>query len=613
MDRHPTVSPQALAGLPTRPGVYLFRGEGGEVLYVGKAKSLRTRVRSYFRQESSHSVKTRELARRITSLDTIVVGSETEALILEANLIKEHHPRFNIQLRDDKRYPYIKVTTQEPFPRVFVTRQVRNDGARYFGPYTSVGPLRQALEVVKRLYTVRSCRYDLPREAPDRPCLDYHIGRCLAPCVGLQSQEAYQGMMREILRILGGDTESLGEEVRGRMAEAADALRFEEAARLRDVARGLDTIAREQRVHRVEGGDQDVLTVARDGDQAAGVALRIRGGLLLGRETLRITEAGKEADQELLSAFALRYYLGRGEEGTLDLPREVLLPQDFPDRSLLEAVLSQRAGRRVMLRVPQRGEKRRLVQLGESNARNALEDEVTALSHGPDRADEALYDLQDRLDLKVVPRLMVCFDVSHIQGRETVASAVVFENGAPKRSEYRHMRIKGEWGNDDYRSMAEAVTRHLRRRLEEASPLPELVVIDGGKGQLGAALEALEALGLRQVAVAALAKQQEEVFLPGRPAPVLLAGRDPALHLLQRIRDEAHRFAVSYNRKLRSKRTLRSQLEEIPGVGPARQQALLAHFGSVRAIRDASREDIARLPGFGPNLALRILTYLRTR
>jgi excinuclease ABC subunit C len=613
MDRHPALASQLLAGLPTRPGVYLFRGEGGEILYVGKAKSLRNRVRSYFGKEGSQTIKTRELVRRIASLETIVVGSEVEALILEANLIKEHHPRFNIQLRDDKRYPYIKVTAQERFPRVFVTRQVRNDGARYFGPYTSVGPLRQALEVVKRLYTVRSCRYDLPGEAPDRPCLDHHIGRCLAPCVGLQSEEAYRGMVLEILRILGGDTETLREEVGSRMRDASLSLRFEEAARLRDVARGLETIAREQRVHRVEGGDQDILAVARDGELAAGVALRIRGGLLLGRETLCISDAGEESDRDILSAFAVRFYLGRGEEGTLDLPREILVPQDFPDRSLLEAVLGERAGHRVVVRVPQRGEKRRLVQLGESNARNAMEDGVASLADGPDRADEALYDLQDRLDLKVVPRLMACFDISHIQGRDTVASVVVFENGVPKRSDYRHMRIRGEWGNDDFRSMAEAVTRHFRRRLEEAVPLPDLVLIDGGKGQLSAAREALEALGLRQVSLAALAKQEEEVYLPGRPDPLILSERDRALHLLQRLRDEAHRFAVTYNRKLRSRRTLRSQLEEIPGVGPARQQALLSHFGSVKAVCEASPEDIARLPGFGPGMALRILTYLRRR
>ena len=605
------ISSQVLSRLPTSHGVYIFKDTSGEILYIGKAKSLRPRIRSYFRGGASHSIKTQELVRRVESLDTIVVGSEAEALILEANLIKEHHPRFNIQLRDDKKYPYIRVTIMETFPRVFVTRDVRNDGSRYFGPFTSVGPLRQALEVVKRLYWVRSCRYDLPREAPDRPCLDYHIGRCLAPCVGLQSQESYDGMIQEILRILDGETESLRDEVGERMKEASQDLRFEEAARLRDVGRGLETIAREQRVHKVQGEDQDVLALARDGDMATGVALRIRRGLLLGRETQRFSDASVEEDSTLLSAFVSRYYLGRGEEGSLDLPREVLLPVDFEDRPLLEEVLSERAGRKVRLVVPKRGPRHRLVKLAGTNARNALEDGVPVSEDMGDRADDALFELQDRLDLKVVPRTMVCFDISHIQGSDTVGSAVIFENGAPKKAGYRHMKIRGKWGNDDYRSMAEAVSRYFRRARDEGTPLPDLVVIDGGKGQLNAALEALKQLDLPQVAVVALAKREEEVFLAGASDALSLPRRDRALHLLQRIRDEAHRFAVTYNRKLRSKRTLQSQLEEIPGVGPGRQKDLLNHFGSVRAIRKASPEEIARIPGFGRGLALRILTYLK--
>ena len=605
------ISPELLRSLPTSPGVYLFRSGGGEILYVGKAKALRARVRSYFRQDASHSIKTRELVKRVSSLDTIVVGSEAEALILESNLIKEHRPRFNILLKDDKKYPYIKVTSREDFPRVFVTRDVRNDGSRYFGPFTSVGPLRQALEVIKRLYTVRSCRYDLLREAPDRPCLDYHIGRCLAPCVGLQSQGEYGTMIQEILRILDGDTDTLRGEVADRMAQASKDLRFEEAARLRDVGRGLDTIAREQRVHRVLGRDHDVLALARDGGTAVAVALRIRKGLLLGRDAHRFSNVGNEADHELLSVFSTRYYLGRGEEGTLDLPREVLLPADFPDRTTLEAVLTERTGRKVLLKVPKRGEKLRLVELATTNAHNALEDRVSAEIQGADRADEDLFDLQERLELKVVPRVIVCFDISHLQGSETVASAVVFENGAPKKAEYRHMKIKGAWGNDDYRSMAEAVNRYFRRRLDEDRPLPDLVVIDGGKGQLNAALEPLQDLGLQQVAVAALAKREEEVFLPGVPDPVVLGRRNPSLHLLQRVRDEAHRFAITYNRKLRSRRTLSSRLEEIPGIGPTRQNALLTHFGSVKGVREAPPEEIARLSGFSQALALRVLAYLK--
>jgi excinuclease ABC subunit C len=580
------------------------------VLYVGKAKSLRARVRSYFQREADLGAKNRELMRCVEAVETIVVGSEAEALILEANLIKEHRPRFNILMRDDKSYPYIKVTVQEPFPRVFVTRRLVNDGARYFGPYTSVGPMRQALEVVKRLHTVRSCRYKLPADAPDRPCLDFHIGRCLAPCVGLQSQGEYRAMIDEIVRILEGDTEQLRGTVEARMHAASEALDFERAARMRDVLAGLDALAGQQRVHRAEGGDMDVVGLARDGQLGAGVVLKIRAGVLLGRDALRFAEILEASDEDVLGSLVARHYLGSGEAASVDLPRQVLLPADIADRGLVEEILSEAAGRRVRVDVPLRGDKRRLLELAEQNARHVLEDRVAALAYAADRAEDPLFSLQEELDLKVVPRLMVCFDISHMQGAETVASAVVFENGEPRRSEYRHMRIKGDWGNDDFRSMAEAVTRYFRRRRDEGKPVPDLAVIDGGKGQLGAAGAALRALGLPDVAVAALAKREEEVHLRGRAEPIRLDRRHHALHLLQRIRNEAHRFALRYNRKLRGKRTLRSDLGDIPGIGPRRQTALLRRFGSLRGVKDASREEIARVPGFSAALASRILTYL---
>ncbi len=599
-----------LARLSTRPGVYLFKDDRGRVLYVGKAKSLRSRVRSYFGRSADLSAKNRELVRQIASVDTIVVGSEAEALILEANLIKEHRPRFNILLRDDKRYPYIKVTVAEPFPRVYVTRRVVNDGSRYFGPYTDVGPMRQALEVVKRLHTVRSCRYALPREAPDRPCLDYHIGRCKAPCVGLQSREDYRAMIDEIVRILEGDTEEVRAQVEASMHEASRALDFERAATLRDVLTGLDALAREQRVQRTRGGDFDVVGLARDGDLGAGAILRVRAGVLLGRDALRLSGIAEDGDEAVLASLLGRHYLGGGVAAARDLPREILMPLDFEDREVMADVLSEAAGRRVQLLVPRRGEKLRLVELAAQNARQVLEDRVAALAYTADRAEDPLFSLQDELDLKVVPRLMVCFDISHIQGTDTVASVVLFENGEPKRSGYRHMRIRGDWGNDDFRSMEEAVTRYFRRRLEREEPLPDLVVIDGGRGQLGAAGAALASLGLEDAAVVALAKREEEVWVPGRPDPIRLDRRDRALHVLQRIRDEAHRFAVRYNRKLRTARTLRSDLGDIPGVGPKRQALLLRRFGSLRGVREASREEIARVPGFSEALASRILTYL---
>jgi excinuclease ABC subunit C len=604
------VDRERLTKLPTRPGVYLFRDARGLVLYVGKAKSLRGRVRSYFQREADLSAKNRELVKLIDDVETIVVGSEGEALILEANLIKEHRPRFNILMRDDKQYPYIKVTVREPFPRVYVTRRVTADGSRYFGPYTSVGPMRQALEVIKRLHTVRSCRYDLPRDGPERPCLDYHIGRCHAPCVGLQSEAEYRAMIDEILRILDGETEQLRGKVEAGMHEASSALDFERAANLRDVLAGLDSLARQQRVHNASGGSLDIVAVARDGELGAGVVLKVRGGLLLGRESQRFAGIRDEPDEALLGSLVSRHYLGGGDAAVGDLPRQILLPSDFEDRQLLGEILSAAAGRAVHVHVPRRGDKIRLLELAAQNARQVLEDRVTALAYAADRAEEALFSLQDELDLKVVPRLMVCFDISHTQGTETVGSAVVFENGEPKRAEYRHMRVKGDWGNDDYRSMAEVVGRYFRRRIDEGRPVPDLAVIDGGKGQLTAARDALRALGVADVAVIALAKREEEVFLPGRREPVRLDRRDRALHLLQRIRDEAHRFAVRYNRKLRSKRTIRSDLASIPGIGPRRQRVLLRRFGSLKGVKEATRDEIARIPGFSETLASRILTYL---
>ncbi|MCH7934507.1 MAG: excinuclease ABC subunit UvrC [Gemmatimonadetes bacterium] len=601
-----------LKNLPTRPGVYLFKDAAGEVVYVGKASSLRPRVRSYF-SVSKQSPKTREMMRHVVSLETIVVGSEAEALILEANLIKEYHPRFNIQLRDDKRYPYIKVTTEEPFPRVFVTRKLHDDGSRYFGPYTSVGVMRQALEVIKRLYTVRSCSYDLPREAPERACLDYHIGRCLAPCIGLQDRASYGAMIGEILKILDGETEGVRKRVADLMQEASDGLEFERAARLRDVLSGLDSLARQQRVERLRGGDYDVVGLARDGDLAATVVLRIRSGVLLGRDTQRFSDVGDESDASLITTFASRYYLSSGTGATRrasHLPREILIPSDFDDRELVEDILSAEAGRRLRVYAPKKGSKARLSELAADNARHALEDRLTALEQVEDRAETVLYDLRDRLDLKIVPRLIVCVDISHHQGTETVGSAIVFENGAPKKSEYRHMRVKGDWGNDDYRSMAEVVSRYFRRRMDEERPIPDLLVVDGGKGQLGAARAALEELGVTDVALAALAKREEVIFRPDRSDPIRLGRKNPALHLLQRLRDEAHRFAISYNRKLRKKRTLRSDLGEIPGIGPERQKLLLSRFGSVRGVRGATAQELARLPGISEGLAVRVLTYL---
>jgi excinuclease ABC subunit C len=599
-----------LASMPARPGVYFFKDGAGDILYIGKAKSLRARVRSHFAVDAATSLKNREMLRRVADVDTIVVGSEAEALLLEANLIKEHRPRFNIQLRDDKRYPYIKVTLQETFPRVYVTRRLDNDGARYFGPYTEVGAMRQALEVVKRLYTVRSCRYDLPAEAPARPCLDYHIGRCLAPCVGLQTREAYRLMVDEILEVLGGRTRHVRERVAADMRQAAHNLDFERAATLRDVLGGLDGLERRQRALDVRGGDTDVIGLARDRDQACAVLLRVRGGKLLGREVDFFENLDGAADEEVASTAATRFYFGRGEHGLADLPREVLLPFTFEDRATIEELLSDAAERRVATRVPVRGDKLRLVELAGQNARHLLEERAVIGNTVEARADDVLYDLQEALELKVVPRLITCFDISHTQGTEVVGSGVAFRNGEPDKSEYRRFRIRGDWGNDDYRSMHEVVSRYLARRLADGRPLPELIVIDGGRGQLGAAVRAAAETGASDVAFASLAKREEEVYLVGRPEPVRLPRTSAALRLLQRLRNEAHRFAHDYNRKLRGRTTLASELGTIAGIGPARQRALLERFGSVRALRKATADEIAGVAGFSRRLAEEVVRHL---
>ncbi|CAI8018952.1 UvrABC system protein C [Geodia barretti] len=597
-----TITARELDHLPVLPGVYLLKGPDGEVLYIGKANSLRARVRSYFRPDRSQSLRTLELARRTAEVETIVAGSGAEALILEANLIKEYRPRFNIQLRDDKSYPHIKVTVAEPFPRVFVTRRLRQDGSRYFGPYTSVGLMRQSLEVVKRLYTVRSCRYQLPREAPARPCLDHHIGRCQAPCVGRQSQESYREMIEEILRVLGGETRAVRGRVEARMEAAADALDFEAAARHRNVLKGLDALSRRQRAYRLGGGDQDVIGLARDGELGTAVVLRIREGILLGRETRRLSSLSDEDDGTLLGAVASRFYLGSG--------REVLVPAEFEDRTVLESILilSRAAGRKVVFHRPQRGDKVRLIELANANARHTMEDRVTALEYAADRADEVLYDLQNRLGLKVVPRLMACLDVSHTQGTDVVASVVVFENGEPRKAGYRRRRIRGDWGNDDFRSMEEAVSRYAKRLVREEAPVPDLVLVDAASQALRLGVLHTDSVRVR-LALCANARGCA-VFLLGRAGPVRMGRADRSLHLLQRMRDEAHRFAISYNRQLRRRRTIQSELEQIPGIGKSRRQTLLARFGSVRGVRSTSQAEIARLPGFSDVLATRVLTYL---
>ena len=589
-----------LPHLPESPGVYLWKDADGTVLYVGKAKRLRSRVRSYFASEHFESPKTRGLVRQVGDLETIVVPSEAHALILEANLIKEYKPRFNIALRDDKSYPYIKVTLNEPFPRVWVTRRLTNDGARYFGPYTDVGAMRRALNVVKRVFTVRSCNYDMPREMPERACLDHHIGRCKAPCILAQSQADYRAMIDEVVLFLEGKTAEVTRRVRERMAEAAERLDFERAAEMRDALAKLERLEEPTVVMEVEGGDRDVVGYARDGDDAVVAIMRIRGGKLLARDHRFLANIDGDPDSAVLSAYLARTYVGA--EGRA---AELLVPFDFEDRELLEqSVPGTRIG------VPQRGPRRELVDLADQNARHLLEEQKLTADEQEERAASPVYELQRALGLLVVPRSLVCFDISHAQGTDTVASMVWFENGRAKRSEYRKFKVQSVQGIDDFKSMHEVVSRYFARRVAEQKPLPDLVVIDGGKGQLNAAHDALAALGLGDRPLISLAKREEEIFVFGRADSLRLPRRSPALRLLQQARDEAHRFAVTFQRKRRSLRTVTSELLRIPGVGPAKRKQLLQAFGSVQGVRDAGEEAVAQLPGFTRAGARRLLDAL---
>ncbi len=601
------ISPQtasATLNLPDTPGVYLWKAADGTVLYVGKAKRLRARVRSYLTGDGLVTPKTRALMEQAAALETIVVPDEPSALMLEANLIKEHRPRFNILLRDDKSYPFVKVTVQEPYPRVYVTRKVLDDGARYFGPYTDVGAMRRALNVVKRIFTVRSCRYDMPREMPERACLDFYIKRCKGPCIGAQTGAEYREMIAEVVTFLSGRTDEVVRSIRERMSNASDRMEYEQAAEFRDAIQHLSSIEEPTAMVDVGGGDRDILGYARDGDDACVAILVVRGGKLLAREHRLLEHVEDAQDADVLGAFMSSEYLVRESR-----PEELLVPFAFADQDLIVQVAP-----RLNVRTPQRGQKRELLDVADQNARHLLEEFRLEGLEADERAADPVYSLGRELGLQKIPRSLVCFDNSTAQGRDNVGAVVWFENGRPRRAEYRTMRVKsiGETsGPDDFASMREVVSRYFTRRVAEGKPLPDLVVVDGGKGQLGAAADALDEAGLEKLPLVALAKREEEVFVRGRTEPLRLPRRSAALRLLQRARDEAHRSAVTYNRKRRSARTVTSELLRVPGIGPSRRRALLTALGSLQGIREATPEVIAAVPGFSLKTAERILNALR--
>ena len=587
--------------LPDSPGVYIMKDARGKIIYVGKAIVLKNRVRQYFQSSRNQAPKVRAMVSHVADFETIMTANEVESLILEANLIKKHRPRYNIRLKDDKSYPYVKVTVQEEYPRVFITRRVLRDGARYFGPYTNVTALRDSLKLLKRLFPLRTCR-----TMPDRPCLEYHIKRCLAPCVGKVTAEDYRAMIRAVLLFLEGRTDDVERELEHRMALAAEAYHFETAARLRDQLTAVRKAAERQNI--VTGaGDQDALGMARS---AAGVCVQIffiRGGKMIGREHFLLRGSEEESDADILRAFLEQYY----NQATF-VPREVLLPHTIDDaaRAVIEQWLAEKkGGGKVALLTPQRGTKHDLVMMATGNAEKFLADEETHRSLVDEQTLGAVEELGRYLGLKKPPHRMECFDISHNQGQETVASMVVFEGGMPKKSDYRRFKIKSAEGKpDDFLSMREVTTRRYVGLPEDE--LPDLIIIDGGKGQLSSALEIIRnEAGHKDVPVVGLAKQFELIFTEGNSEPVELPRRSQSLYLVQRIRDEAHRFAITFHRKLRGKRNLVSVLDHIVGVGPKRRQSLWSHFGTLDKIKAASVDELVAAPGMNRPAAEAIVHF----
>ena len=602
-----------LSELPTSPGVYLMKSAAGEILYVGKAASLRSRVRSYFQAPEGLPQRTVALVSEIDDFEVIRTATEAEAFLLEDSMIKRHQPRFNIRLRDDKRYPYLKIT-REAFPRVFVVRRQLKDGARYFGPYTNVKSMRSTLKLAQKLFPIRTCTLDLPLKTPRRPCLNYHIGRCLGPCAELVTQDDYARGVDGAAMLFDGRITGLVKRMRGDMKQAAENREYERAASLRDQITSLTRSLERQSIALSDLVDRDAVGLAIDGDRACALVFLVRGGRVSGRETFSLRAPSDPTEKDVLSAFLSQYYAK-----TTSIPKEILLPEVIEDVDQLEEWLSELRGTRVAVKAPQRGEKRRLVELAAQNARFALKgSKKRDLERQASTA--ALVELAEVLSLGSFPQRIEAFDISNTSGEEATGSMVVFEDGRPRRDAYRRFKVHISGKPDDYAMMAEVLRRRFRRGLAELndptvtrgkfSELPELVVIDGGKGQLNVGVDVLRRLNIEGIEVIGLAKRHEEIFVPGRSDPILLEAKSDGLLLLRQIRDEAHRFAVTYHRKLRTKRSLGSVLDEIAGVGPKRKSLLMKRFGSVQNLSRATTDEIAAA-GIPQELAARIRDALK--
>jgi len=600
-----------LKALPTRPGVYLFRDADGDILYVGKAKSLRPRVRSYFQRTTDGRAQIRLLPERVADIEVIVTGSEVEALHLEQNLVKRHRPPFNVRLRDDKSFPYIAVTIEDEYPRVMFTRERHRPGVWYFGPYANAKKVRETLDVLNRVFPYRPCEGPKPGRHSGIPCLDFHIERCLAPCVGYISQEDYRGIIDGVIEFLSGNTKPIQRELEEKMHAAAREERFEDAARYRNRLYAVQHLVERQAVERHSGGTADIIGFAAQDDRAVVQIFPLRGGKMIDRHSFHLENVGGQDVTTILESFGLEYY-----GSAPSVPPQIVVPRDAGDLSALAELLSERRGARVEVRTAERGEKRRLQELADENAGHALVSEQAQSEQRRARRVEALEELREALNLESLPIRIECFDISHAMGQDPVGSMVVFQDAMPRKSDYRKFGIKTAGDEpDDFAAMAEVISRRFARVADPIgepawTTVPNLVVVDGGKGQLTAALEAMQAYDLPRVAVIALAKRIEEVFVPGRPDAIVLSRHNPGLQLLQRLRDEAHRFALGFHRQRRESRGFASLFDELEGVGPARRRALLQHFGSVERMVAATQEELEGVPGVPAKTARRIYAQL---
>ena len=590
---------EKVSHLPTTPGVYLWRDKYQRIIYVGKAINLRNRVRSYVQQDVNRSVKVTAMMRRAWDVETIQTKTEMEALILEATLIKEHHPKYNIMLRDDKTYPYVKVTVQEEYPRLFMTRRLERDGAKYFGPFTDVTAVHHVLRILRSYYPLRTCK----SMKVERPCLQYHMHYCEGPCMKYVTVEAYRKYIDDIVALFEGKQVQVIQEITAKMEQASEDLEFELAAKYRDDLLSIQKVQEKQRMV-TQRGDMDVLGMDIDGPMACIQLFFIRSGRLLGRENYFVQHEG-DSPELVMTEFIKQYY-----GGSTFIPKELLLPMDSVDRELFSEWFTSMKGQQVEVSVPQRGYKKDLIKMAEDNAQNFLAERRRQWQYTIDKAGGAVKKLAEVLDLPRLPERMECYDISHMQGAETVASMVVFEGGKPAKREYRRFKLKTVQGKpDDFASMAEIMERRYGN--EKDWPMPDLIIIDGGKGQLNAALPVIRAMGVTDVPVISLAKRIEEVFVEGESESIILEHHTPELQLLQQIRDEAHRFAITYHRRLRGKRNLESVLDHIEGIGPKRRKALYKHFGNLDAMRVAELEELESVEGMNKKAALAVYEFFR--